>query len=91
MSDEQVTRANDLAMQIATAELLRLVLGELVFDEDPRKFKHKLSLLEEHANNSLRSRQHFPSANADTEEYIKEAACGFVTRLIGSIKHAKDQ
>lgn len=91
MSEEQVTRANDLAMQIATTELLRLVLGELAFDDDPIKFKRKLSLLDERANNSLRSRQHFPTANEKTEEYIKEAACGYVTRLIGSIKHPEDQ
>ncbi len=90
MGDEQTARAEDLAMQIAMAELLRLVLGELAFDEDRKKFRQKLSGLEEAANISLRSRCHFPSANNATEEYVKEAACGYVSRLIGSIKHPED-
>jgi hypothetical protein len=90
MSDEQVTRANDLAMQIATAELLRLVLGEVCFHEDRQEFKKRLSILEDAAVASLNSRTHFQSANAETESYIKDAASGFVTRLIASIKHPTD-
>jgi hypothetical protein len=88
--DEQLIRANDLAMQIATAELLRLVIGELCFDDNRLKFRTRLAALEDAANKSFHSRRHFPQANDETEEYMKEAACGFVTRLIASIKHPTD-
>lgn len=90
MSDDQITRANDLAMQIATAELLRLVIGELCFVDDRQEFKKRLSRLEDAAVTSLHYRTHFKDANAESEAYIKDAASGFVSRLIASIKHPSD-
>lgn len=88
MSD--ITRAHDLAHQIATSELLRLIISEYAHDPDRDSARRKLAALEAAAIDGLRSRRNFPTANDETETYIVEAASQYVTRLFASILHPSD-
>ena len=90
IDDKDMLRAQDLAHSIAMSELLRLILGELAFNADAQIFRQRLKAIEEAAVTSLGSRRHYPDTNGYTETVIKEAACGYVTRLIASIRHPSD-
>ena len=84
---EDMRRVQDLAHSLATSELLRFILGEVAFNADPAIFRKRLQGIEESVVTSLGARRHFPSANDYTDNLIKETACGYVTRMIASIRH----
>lgn len=92
MSDNQnpEVQAQRIAGDIATHELLRLIIAEAFFSPDRDEFRRKISALEGSAVNSIMSRRLFPQADDATETYIKEAASGFISRLLGSIRHPAD-
>lgn len=84
MTDE-IQKANEIAAQIATTEMLRLLLANILVGKDDAATKANLAKFEELAVDSINSRQHLPQADETTENYIKEAAAGYVSRIIGSI------
>jgi hypothetical protein len=83
-------RVEDLAHSLAISELLRFILGEVAFNADPAVFRGRLQIIEESVVTSLGSRRHHPAANDYTENVIEEMACGYVTRMIASIRHPTD-
>ena len=82
-------RSLDLAHQLAMSELMRFMLIEIVSDLDLDGFRNRLQRIEEGIITSLGSRRHLPAMGDQEEAVIREAACGFVTRLIASIPASK--
>jgi hypothetical protein len=75
----------DLAHQVAVNELIRFILIEMASGDGGSAFRNRLRKIEEGVVTSLRSSRHFPAIGDQEEAVIREAACGFVTRLIASI------
>ncbi len=88
--DANQVRANDLAQQIALAELIRLAIGELCFTADRKTFRRRMSVFESTVIDGLNRRRIWKEADGVTEAYIKEAASGYVTRLLASVRHPDD-
>ncbi|UXT59651.1 hypothetical protein FY134_18305 [Agrobacterium fabrum] len=78
-------RANDIAAQIATTEMLRLILANFLVGTDSEATKRNLVQFEKLAVENIQGRRLFPEANEATETYIKEAAANYISRVIGSI------
>jgi hypothetical protein len=70
----------DLAHQVAVNELIRFILIEMASGDDGRAFRSRLRRIEEGVVNNLNNRPRLAE-----EAVIKEATCGFVSRLIASI------
>jgi hypothetical protein len=75
----------DLAHQVAVNELIRFILIEMASGDGGSTFRNRLRRIEEGVVDNLNRRPHFPGIPLAEEAVIREAACGFVTRLIGSI------
>lgn len=82
----EILKANELAHQIATTEMVRFVLGVIARRDDPADTAAALKAIEAELVNNINGRRHFAEANDATETYIKEAAAGFVSRVISSIQ-----
>ncbi len=89
MSDDP-TRAADIAVQIATTEMLRLVINEALYTDDFKEFQRRLTRFEELAVNEIKNRRNFDDANDATESYIREIASGYVSGILSSILHPDD-
>ena len=89
-AQSEIDRANDIAAMIALQELLRIVIGEMCYNDDPTAFRENLRKIEQTAVDGITNRRHFPTANDETEAHIKESASGFITRLMTTIRHPKD-
>lgn len=87
LSEEELARAHDIAQQIALAEMVRFVIGEVFFDRDPQVFRRRLAAIDQGLITSLNSRRLWDQASDETEAVIKESASGYVSRLLASIKH----
>ncbi len=83
-------RANDIAAQIATTEMLRILINEAFYTDDLEEFRRRLSRFEDLAVAGITERRHFPEADDQTENYIREAASGYVSTVVSSIVHPKD-
>lgn len=83
----QLDRAHDIAAQIALAEIVRVLVGDLAFHADQAVFAKRIASIEQAVVTGLNSRTLFASADTETETYVKEAACGYVTRLLASVRH----
>lgn len=90
-ADENLMRVHDIAYQLALGELVRFMLGEMVFDKDPAVFSDRLRRIEDVLIANLSGRRLYESANESTESMIKESACGYITRLLSSIRHPDDR
>jgi hypothetical protein len=75
----------DLAHQVAVNELIRFILIEMASGDGGSAFRNRLRRIEEGVVDNLNRRPHFPGILLAEEAVIREAACGFVTRLIASI------
>ena len=89
-SEEQEARALDIAHSVALAEMLRLVIGEYFFDKDPVRFRQTMARLESAAIESINGRRLFHKANDYSEAFIKESACGYISRFLASIIHPSE-
>ena len=78
-------RSLDLAHSLALTELIRFALIEIASNDDGVAFRSRLRRIEEGIVTSLGSRRHFPAIGDQEEAVIREAACGFVSRLTASI------
>lgn len=89
MQDHELEYANLLAGQAALAELVRAVISRLCNDndDDEHEFRRRVQAIEETAIHGLLSRRHFAVADDRVETYIEEAASGYISRLIGSVRH----
>jgi hypothetical protein len=83
-------RSLDLAHSLALTELIRFALIEIASNDDRGAFRNRLRKIEEGIVTSLTSRRHFPAIGDQEEGIIREAACGFVSRLIASIRRPGD-
>lgn len=88
MQEQEQRRALDLAQMAAMAELLRITLGEMVFDSDRIHFRAKLGDIERVATEALNSRQ--LNLDQGTEIVVKAAAKGYIKQLLESIRHPDD-
>lgn len=88
MQEQEQQRALDLAQMAALAELLRITIGEMVFDSDPTHFRAKLGDIDRVASEALNSRQ--LDLDQGTEIVVKAAARGYIKQLLGSIRHPDD-
>ena len=88
--DEQQRRAHEIAAQIALAELLRTVIAEVFFTADREEFRKRLAHIEALSIDGLARRKLWPKANEETEKYVKAAAEGWISTIIGSILHPDD-
>jgi hypothetical protein len=88
--EEEIARANDIAAQIAIAELLRVIIAEAFYVADRNEFKSRLRALEEATVSGITNRRLFPNANNAAEQYVKEAASGWITNIFASILHPGD-
>ena len=80
-------REHDIAAQVALMELMRIVI-ELVCDTpDPEKFKRRLQAIESAAVERLGDGKRWAHLDEPTETRIKEAAIGWVSRILTSIRH----
>lgn len=75
------------ASQIALAELIRLLIANAAFHPDETQFRSTISQLESFAVDCLNSRTLFPTAPAETEQYMKDAASGWISNICASIVH----
>jgi hypothetical protein len=78
-------RSLDLAHSLALTELIRFALIEIALNDDRAGFRNRLRKIEEGIVTSIGSRRHYSGIDDQEEAVIREAACGFLTRLIGSI------
>lgn len=90
MSENEKTGANSVAIQIATQDLLRVIISDVYFSSNPAEFKAKIASLESRTVENLQSRRLFPDASDETEAYIKETASAYITKLLLSLRHAGD-
>ncbi len=88
MDFEEKQRLGDLAVQIAQTEILRRLVGHYLYDADPDTFRRRLSAFEAAVVEDLTSRTHFAQASKATNEYVREAASGYASRVLGTINHA---
>jgi hypothetical protein len=88
---ETIHKANEIAAQIGMMALLRTVIGHVFYTDDAAEFRSKMQGLENKTITFLGDHRHFPNANEVTETYIKEAACGWVSRCLAGIAHPNDQ
>lgn len=77
-------------MQIALGEMVRFILGELLYAKEPAEFQRRQQLCETSIVNDLTSSRLWPGADEDTEAYFREAATGYVTRMIALIRHPSE-
>ncbi len=87
---DQVQKANEIAHQIAVGDILRAIIAEMTHDPSRDVTRARLRAMEEQIVAGLEGRRHFSEANDATENYIKEAASGYVTRIFATIKHPDD-
>ncbi|MFG1267653.1 hypothetical protein V5F40_06785 [Xanthobacter sp. DSM 14520] len=83
-------RLHDVAAQIALAEMLRLLLAEVLFDPNAETFRKRLQAFENSAVSSILGRDLGSGMNEYTERLLKELATGWITRLMTSIRHPAD-
>ncbi|OWK26577.1 hypothetical protein AJ87_05835 [Rhizobium yanglingense] len=91
MNEKERNRADDVAVQIALMELVRLAIGEICYHDDPAEFRRRLIKLEEAAVNSLNGRTHFAQATSEVEEYVKASSSALVTKVMSSIRHPSEE
>ena len=90
MAEEDGARLNDIAIQIALAEILRRVIAEAFYSKDENEFRKRLSRMERATTDGLAQRRLFPQANAEAAEaYIKEVADAWIANFFASILHPK--
>ncbi|WP_034470708.1 hypothetical protein [Afipia sp. P52-10] len=90
MTREEELRAQDQAQLIALVEIVRVVVGEVFFDDDRQVFRRRLAVLEKTSIDSITNRQLWANSIPDQETYIKEAAANYVTSIFSSIRHPND-
>lgn len=91
MDQQTKDNAENAANQIALMELLRLVLSEMLYHEDPQEFRRRVSLFETAAVNGITARTHFPQAPAAVEAHVKETASAMTTKILTSIRHPSER
>lgn len=90
MTEAERVRANDLAIQIALAEMVRFLIGELCYSSDAAEFKRNMNKAEAVLVGSLSSRTLWDKAKPEDEIYIRETASGYITRLLSTIRHPSE-
>lgn len=90
LTPEEQSRANELALQFAMIELVRLAIAEVAFSADREVFLRRLRALEETAVASLSGRTFWPQASPEANFHVGEVASGIVSRLFASIRHPSD-
>lgn len=83
-------RAHDLAQQIGLMALLRALIASLA-PANRDEMKAFIRALEEKAVTSVEENVPFPDANEATNTFIREAASGYITRILASIQHPSDR
>ncbi|MBN7763397.1 hypothetical protein JYP52_19825 [Nitratireductor aquibiodomus] len=87
INDDQIS---DVAFNLAVMEMVRLLIAEVCFDEDPEAMKQKLGRFEDLAVSGLSARQHFDDLDQATNTKMSELAAHHVTKIVTSIRHYKD-
>jgi hypothetical protein len=79
-------RLNDLAVQIAHAQLIQMILGQIVHNPDPAVTRQNIVNLEANAVARLTSLDYFPDVDARGKQALGEMAAAYASRLISGIQ-----
>lgn len=83
-------RAADIAAQIALAEIVRVLIREVLMHPSPAQFHARLGQLDALVTDGILARTIWDGADGYTETYIKEAATRWASSLISGIQHPND-
>jgi len=80
-------KIDDVAVDIAMMEMVRRIIADVYYHEDPEIFRKRMITFEEGIVDGINSRTHFKGASEDVEQRVKDAASTMVTKVMSSILH----
>lgn len=86
MDEETRKRAADLAVQMAHTEMLRQLIGKLLYSPDRSEFQKRIDAFRDGVTDGLKGRPLFPQANEETNAYIQEIAIQHASQAIDSVR-----
>lgn len=79
-------RVHDLGIQLAYLELIRIMMGEILYTKDPEEFRRRVQIVEEAAVNGILERDTVQGCDEATAQAAKETAAMWVSHIMASIR-----
>ena len=86
MEISKADRIHDIGVQLAYLELIRIMMGEMLYTKDPDEFRRRVQRVEEAAVNGVLGRNTVEGCDEASAQAAKETAAMWISQIMASIR-----